>query len=205
MAAVEQILQPSQNELFFCGCPVIVEGTEDVAFLATYLQLCGKWSAFRRYGCHFVVAEGKNKLSRPLAIALALGIPTFVVFDGDVDRTGNGQPKANERDNGCILRLCGSGADVLSTTTVWEDNLIMWPTRIADVVRDELGAAQWNASEEKAKQRHGLTTDVQRKNGIMVAATVEQLWGDGLRSENLDEVCERILAFAQKHQPLLVP
>ena len=203
MAAIEQILQPSQNELFFCGCPVIVEGTEDIAFLATHLKLSDQWSNFRRYGCHFVVAEGKNKLSRPLGIAQALGMPTFVIFDGDTDKTSESQVKENRRDNGCILGLCGSEAPALSTTTVWGDNVIMWPTRIADVVRAEVGLEQWNVGEEKAKQRHGLTRDVQRKNGVVVAATVEQLWEDGLRSENLNQVCTRILAFAQRHQPLL--
>jgi len=128
-----------------------------------------------------------------------------VVFDGDTDRKGKGEPEANQRDNGCILRLCGSDEDALSNTIIWGDNIVMWPTRIADVVRDELGSAQWDASEAQAKERHGFSTDVKRKNGMVVAAIVEQLWDDGLKSENLAQVCDRILAFAQKHQPLLLP
>lgn len=46
MAAVEQIMQPSQNELFFSSVPVLVEGTEDIAIIATYLRLSEKWNEF---------------------------------------------------------------------------------------------------------------------------------------------------------------
>ena len=203
MAAVEQILQPSQSELFFCGCPIIVEGTEDIAFLATQLQLADQWSAFRRFGCHFIVAEGKNKLSRPLALAQLLGLPTFVVFDGDYDRVKNNQIAENERDNGCILRLCGSAAPPRSSATVWEENLVMWSTRIADELIAEAGAANWDKAENEAKKTHALTSDVQRKNGVLVAATVEQLWRSGVRPPSLAKICDSILAFAKKQQPLL--
>ena len=54
-----------------------VEGREDVAFISKHLQLTGKWKEFRRHGCHFVVAEGKQNLSRPLAISTTLKVPVF--------------------------------------------------------------------------------------------------------------------------------
>jgi hypothetical protein len=76
MAAVEQIMQPSQNELFFPRVPVLVEGTEDIAFVSTHLRLSDRWQSFRRYGCHFVVCGGKSAMSRPLAIAKGWKYPS---------------------------------------------------------------------------------------------------------------------------------
>jgi hypothetical protein len=49
---------------------VLVEGIEDVAYISTHLNLTGRWNEFRRHGYHFVIASGKQNLSRSLAILL---------------------------------------------------------------------------------------------------------------------------------------
>jgi predicted ATP-dependent endonuclease of OLD family len=69
MATVGQIMQTSQKELFFSPVVVLVEGEEDVAFIATHLNLTDEWKTFRQNGCHLVVAGGKNNLPRLVAIA----------------------------------------------------------------------------------------------------------------------------------------
>ena len=195
MAAVEQILQPSQSEVFFCGLPVLVEGLEDVAFLTTYLQLTEGWPELRRFGGHFVTAEGKTNLSRPLAIANELGIPSFVVFDGDGDQTKAGEADRNRRDNGCILKLCGMESfDPLSSTPVWGARVVMWPTRIRDAVRDELGPELWDAVELDTQKKHGLV-GVKRKSGLLIAATLENLWQQGHRSALLEKTCAALLSY----------
>jgi len=86
MAIVGQIMQTSQKELFFSPVVVLAEGEEDVAFIATHLNLTGEWKSFRRNGCHFVVAGGKNNMPRLVAIAQEFDIPTFVVCDSDIER-----------------------------------------------------------------------------------------------------------------------
>ncbi len=35
MSKIEQIMQPSQREIFFCSFAILVEGLEDIAFVAT--------------------------------------------------------------------------------------------------------------------------------------------------------------------------
>ena len=39
MARIAQIMQPSQNELYFTRIAILVEGIEDIAFISTHLQL----------------------------------------------------------------------------------------------------------------------------------------------------------------------
>jgi hypothetical protein len=198
MAAVEQILQPSQSELFFCGLPVLVEGLEDISFVATHLKLSGRWADFRRLGGHFVIAEGKTNLSRPLAMANSLGIPAFVIFDGDRDRDGKQEQERNQKDNGCILRLCGmDDTDPLSDSVVWGERVVMWPTRIGAEIQREIGEDIWAQVLREAEVKHGLV-GVRRKSGLLIAAAIECLWEKGVRSEQLERVCAALIDFGNK-------
>ena len=90
MARLGQILEPSQNELFFTSAAVFVEGREDIAFISTQLGLSNQLGEFAELGCHFVAADGKGNMSRLVAIAWKLKIPFFVIFDAGGDGGGDG-------------------------------------------------------------------------------------------------------------------
>lgn len=197
MAAVEQIMQPSQNELFFSRVPVLVEGIEDIAYISTHLKLAGRWSEFRRLGCHFVVGGGKNSMSRPLAIAVGLNIAPFVVFDGDGDRTT--EMANHRRDNGCLLYLCGhASAETFPAETLWGDRVVMWATDIERAVKLELGEAAWIAAQDQARRERGLTDGVGKKNALLISATLETLRQNGKTSKILDRLCNSIITHAQR-------
>jgi predicted ATPase len=199
MAAVEQIMQPSQSELFFSTVPILVEGTEDVAILSTWFKLSGRWTEFRRFGCHFVICEGKNTMSRPLAIAVGLGIPAFVLCDGDSDDCGKPENrKGHERDNGCLLRLAGLTLDAVPSDTHWTPRLVMWRTKIFNEICHEIGADVWEAAEREARTATGFDSGVGRKNPLLLSATLERLWGNGIRSAQLEKLCSAIIAHAKQ-------
>jgi hypothetical protein len=196
MAAVEQIMQPSQNELYFTRIAVIVEGLEDVAFLSTYMKLLSRWPDFRRLGCHFIVASGKPNISRPLAIALGLGIPAFVIFDADNNATT--QDAGNQRNNQCIFRLCGiMDVDPLPKDIVWRDNLIAWPKTIKDAIVADYGEANWSDAHKAVKANFGYE-GLNEKNQLVITAMLEELWEKGIRSTVLERACNSILTFAKE-------
>ena len=201
MARVSQIMHASQNELFFCGLAVLVEGQEDVGYIASQLAINNDVAEFRRLGCHFVLAEGKTNLSRLVAIAQELCIPFFVVFDGDGDEEDKEKRIRHEKDNRCILRLCGvSDADSLANKTLWEENVVMWASNIGDTVRADFGASTWPDAQNKVRERLGLQDGVKRKNRMLIAAALEQLSKEETVSRSLMKVCSRIVRFAQKVQ-----
>ena len=106
MAVINQIMHPSQKELFFTRLAVIVEGDEDIAYISTHMKLSGQWNLFKALGCHFVIVGGsKPNMSRIVTIAQELDISAFVIFDGDGDETNKKAIKQNCKDNDCILRL----------------------------------------------------------------------------------------------------
>lgn len=197
MATVEQILQPSQNEMFFSRVPILVEGIEDVAFISTHLHLSQRWDDFRRLGCHFVVAEGKNKLSRPLAIACLLDLPAFTVLDADTHKAG--EEEDNRRDNGCILKLAGlQHIDPIPDDHVFHDSVVMWKETIGRAIRADFPEGTWNSAEQEARARHQLRDGVKQKNTLIITGTLEVLFERQLRSALLDRVCDHILTFAEK-------
>ncbi len=199
MATVEQILQPSQSELFFSAVPVLVEGLEDLAIISTHMQLSGRWDDFRRLGCHFVVCAGKVNMSRPLAIANGLRIPAFVIFDSDSDATNEVDRSRHDRDNKCLLRLAGADdTNSLPDQTLWCANCVMWSPKITTVVRNDVGDDEWSAAYENARQAHGLTSDVSKKNHLLLSAVVEDLWNRGHKSTDVEKLCKSIISFAQQ-------
>jgi predicted ATP-dependent endonuclease of OLD family len=188
-------MQPSQRELYFTKFAILVEGIEDVAFIATHLHVTGKWSDFRRHGCHFIVAMGKTNLSRPVAIARELCIRHFIVFDADSEKKNKHE---QARDNLCILRLCEVAIDPLPKTIQWNDRFAMWPTSIFDVVRADFGADIWDAAEQKARKEKGYVANVKQKNNMLIAAVLEELASEGKFSATLTKLTDLIFQQAEK-------
>lgn len=197
IAAVEQIMQPSQNEMFFCRLPIFVEGPEDVALISTWIKQSGHWPEFRRLGCHFVVCEGKTNMSRPLAIAVLLELPAYVVFDGDCDKAEDTAGDQHVRDNDCILSLAGESAAPFASDCFFGKRVVMWRTRILDVIREELGDGVWDGAEEHARARYGLQQGVRRKNPILLTATLERLLEQGIAVPRLDKLGTGLLEYAR--------
>ena len=107
LAKIHQSLQPGIAEMFFSHIPILVEGLEDVAYITAEMHLSGLWADFRRLGCHIVPVNGKDRLVQPLAIALELGLPVFVIFDADGDATKPEHRQKHEKDNQALMNLLG--------------------------------------------------------------------------------------------------
>lgn len=197
MAAVEQIMQPSQKELYFSRVAVLVEGLEDIGFIATHLVLTDNWNAFRRLGCHFIVAGCKTNMSRPLAIARELSIPAFAVIDGDTKQNKDADIKKQLRDNRALLSLCGiAHADAMPGQDTYYNNCVIWHTTLEDAVRQEAGDTLWNECCAEARCVHGFG-ETSKKNKMFVAALTQALYDRGFTSRALTELTNRILAFAE--------
>lgn len=201
LATVDQILYPSQRELFFSPVVVLVEGVEDVAFLSTHIHLTGKWEDFRQLGCHFVVSGGKSNLCKLLAIARELEIPAFVVCDADSNEKDEKTRKEHEQHNRCILKLCAiDQASSLPQSTIWGGNLAMWASEMMDVVKNDVGTEAWEEAEDRVRVERGLVANVSRKNTLRIAAVLEELGLRGVKVPVLEEAADRILTYARSFQ-----
>jgi len=198
IACIEQIMQPSLKELFFTPMAIMVEGVEDLAYVLTYIELMGLSDEFRKHECQFIITGGKTSMSRPLAIAKAFNIKAFVVFDGDVDKAKPEEIDKNKKDNTCLLKLSGfTGADPLQKSNMFEKSLTMWTTNIRKEIVAEIKNEKWEKAINEVKEKNGWH-GVGDKNYLLIAATLENLWDDEIKSDYLQQVCNNIIEFAKK-------
>ncbi|HZL36820.1 MAG TPA: AAA family ATPase [Tepidisphaeraceae bacterium] len=210
MLKVEQALQPALNEIFFTNALILVEGLEDVAYIATYLTLTARWDSFRKLGCHLVPAGGKSSIAQPLAIAQHLKIPTFVVFDSDghscnaadgdtpqqTNKKNDVRPK-HEKDNVTILKLCGAPhGDLFPAAALWHDNVVMWHSEIGLVVAEDFGTDEWAKIADAVRAKHGIEVKDINKNSLFIGYRLAEAWELNKKSPTLERLCKAIIDFA---------
>ena len=82
----------------------------------------------------------------------------FVVFDSDAHQQNANDIKKNERDNSCILRLCGlNDFDPLPLDNLWHSQGVMWKTKIDDVVIEDFSRGVWEKAENNTRNKMGFT------------------------------------------------
>lgn len=194
-AKIHQSLQPSINEMFFCGHPVFVEGLEDVAFITTALHLYGHWDAFHAKGCHLIPANGKSHLIQPVALANELKIPYFLVFDCDADCRPDDIPK-HEADNKTLFSLVGaSTANTFPATGISGQNYRAWETNMGKAVQadfEKTGLCRYMQDARKVcGQAKSLT-----KNAMFISEWLTFAHEDVKDSKGLDELCKAIITNA---------
>jgi putative ATP-dependent endonuclease of the OLD family len=197
LADIEQIMEPSLSELYFCDVAILVEGSEDVAYLSAHLALTGQLEWFRRYGCNFVVCRGKTNISRPLAIANCLGIPTFTLFDSDYDHKGDDLKDA-KRDNTCLLTLTGNGGqDPVSSNSFIGKNAAMLSPDITMVVKTEYGLTEWEKLDNEVRKTFDLRDGVKGKNAYLIAHSLEAAYKQKGPSSILEKVVAAIRGYSE--------
>lgn len=198
IACIEQIMQPSLKELFFTPMAIMVEGIEDVAYTLTYIELMNLLDEFRKHECQFIMTGGKTNMSRPIAVAKAFNIKSFVIFDGDTDKTKQEEIDKNKKDNSCLLKLSGfSEVDPLQKNNMFEKSLTMWETNIRKEIIAEITNEKWEKAINEVKDKNGWQ-GVGGKNCLLLAATLENLWDEGIKSSYLQQVCNNIIEFAKE-------
>ena len=194
LAKVHQALQPGLNEMFFTRRLILVEGLEDIAYLLAYLNLLEKSESYRRMGCHIVAANGKSELLQPLVLAKHMNIPTYLIFDADVDKPDrNGSQAKHEKDNKALLNLAGRpNENSMPEETIWGDGFTAWHSDIGTVVEAEIGKDDWANFRVQADMRYGQAAGL-KKNSLHVGASLAFAWEADKRSTSLERVCSAIL------------
>lgn len=195
VAKIHQALQPGISEMFFARVPVLVEGLEDVAYITTELHLSNQWSEFRRLGCHLIPVNAKSKLIQPLAIAMQLGLPAFLVFDADGDITRQDHRTQHERDNRALISLLGQTHPLFPDECIIGTNHVIWPTNLGAAVKADFGE-HYEALVNAARARYGNEGGLE-KHDLFIADWISAGRQNGHTSAMLQQLCTAILNFAR--------
>jgi putative ATP-dependent endonuclease of OLD family len=191
---LRRVLSPTIAEMFFAPRLVLVESDEDVAYIATYMRLSGRWDKFRQHGTHIIPVGRKSDMLRPLAIANQMKIPVFVVFDGDVNCKPE-HKQLHEVDNRRLLNLLGQPDQTpIPTDTIWNERFVMWRDVIGSSVRADFEHGDWHAAGEAAQVLLDHPANAQ-KNPMFVAARLKTLFESGRFSASLEKLCASIMTL----------
>lgn len=203
-AKVEQDLQVQMSEMFFAAVRIFVEGLEDIGYVSSYLSLLDLWDVFRALGCHMVQVQGKSNLVYALAVANALDLPSFTVFDADGNtpeddpQKPTGKRKKHEKDNAAILQLCGiEKPEVFPQQTFWGSNVVVWPNQIGGIVEQEIGADEFRKLKEEVTKKYGIYVHDKDKNTLFIGYVMAEAWDQGKRSPTLEKLCRAIIDYAK--------
>lgn len=173
------------------------------AFITSALLLTGKITGFRKYGCHIVPVNGKSNLIKPIAMGKLLGIPTYVVFDGDTDKETipdeekrRAEVSRHKKENKVILNLQShANESEWPTSHIIKDNLTCWKTNIGDEVAAEIGD-DWAKYKTIAAEYYDSPGGL-NKNPLAIAKALEFAEKENKSSRLLIDLSDRIIDFAR--------
>lgn len=198
LARLQQILQPQIAEMFFANSIVFVEGQEDIAYIKSFLELNGFWEFYRRLGCHFIAVDKKSELLRPILVAEAMGIPSFVIFDAD----GNAKEKhkeLHETDNQQLLNALGlTDATPFPEEALLSERCAIWPTCMSDEIENSVDPEIWKECRDAADASFGHSPGM-KKNAMHIAKLMEELNKGGVRPEPLLMLQGQLSLFVGRH------
>jgi putative ATP-dependent endonuclease of OLD family len=175
---------------------ILVEGVEDVAFITTELQLSGLRSEFRKLGCHIISVNGKGKLLEPLAVAIELGMPAFVVFDADGDTERPDHRIQHEKDNTALMTLIGVDGNAFPAANLGGSNYAIWQTNLTKAVKLDFPEAEYGRLTEPARQHYAQEGGL-KKTQLFIADWLSSARNEHLSSTTLTRLCQSILSFAR--------
>lgn len=195
-SALGELLRPELNELFFARKLVLVEGTEDKAYMLAWAYQQGLASEVRRQGIEVLAAGGKSNCVRLAVISLGFEIPTHIVFDSD--GADQRQRAEHERDNLALLALAGDAEAVaFPECSRCGPKFSQWPNELCDLVLREfemsLGVLRLDGLKEQARSACGMLPRLEKNSRYIQELTTRSV-AEGAVSETLSELWGRILS-----------
>jgi predicted ATP-dependent endonuclease of OLD family len=184
---LQAVMTPWVNEGFFADVAVLVEGEDDRAAImgvATSMK-----QDFDSDGISVIPCMGKNNLDRPLVIFRRLGIPVYVIWDGDQGRTG-----AKAEDNRRLLRLLGESEEDWPCGA--KNRHACFKTNTETTLAEELGEDLFNRLPLEAQGQLDIAKkEAALKNPAVLRRIVVGAFAEGRTSGTLQGIVERVVAL----------
>ena len=178
---LQAIMTPWMSEGFFADTVVLVEGEDDRAAI---LGVANSMNCdFDSQGITVIPCFGKNNIDRPLVIFRQLGIPVYVVWDGD-----HGSDDATPESNRYLLRLLDRRDED------WPDFVggsgACFKVNLEKSLEDEVGKDLFDQLLVSAQQQLGIR---KRSQALKNAAVIEHIIEKANESDQSSGSLERIV------------
>lgn len=192
-AHILPVMSSIVNEGFFADLVVLVEGFGDAGIFAKLHDLMKKdWNTL---GIAIIPIEGKTKLDRPALIFQGMGIPVYLIFDGDKDKQGTVQEAGTTRMNRLLLRLLDSPEEDFPKTLI-SSEWAVFEHDIEDELKKELGEKTYFLLRERVADEFGFKPSQVTKSLHCSARFIESIYDEGNQIGVLEEIIEAITSLA---------
>lgn len=184
---LQAIMTPWMSEGFFADVAVLVEGEDDRAAILGMASLMGQ--DLESAGFSIIPCCGKTSLDRPSTIFRELGIPVYVIWDGD-----KGEKDANPADNHRLLRLMGEAVE--DWPNFVKDNCACFSVNLETTLRGELDPNNFDkwlgecqVEFAIAKRKHAM------KNPLVITTILKKARDGGQESKTLKAIVEKVVGL----------
>lgn len=184
---LQAVMTPWVNEGFFADVAVLVEGEDDRAAILGVAVSMGH--NFDSDGISVIPCIGKNNLDRPLVIFRRLGIPVYVVWDGD-----HGETDAKAEDNRRLLRLVGQSEEDWPCGV--KNGHACFKSELETTLAEEIGKDLFDRLLSDAQGQLGIPKKKDAlKNPVVLQRIVEKASAENKTSATLKGIVEKIVAL----------
>jgi putative ATP-dependent endonuclease of OLD family len=182
---LQTVMTPWMSEGFFADVVVLVEGEDDRAAILGVARALGR--DLESSGISVIPCGGKTNIDRPLVIPRQLGIPVFVLWDGD-----KGDKNANPTHNHCLLRLLNHATADWPATQLSE-RFACFETNLEATLTAEIGEADFNKWLDEAQREFGIPKKGHAlKKPAVVSAIVDKAFNTGRSVPTLRGIVEQV-------------
>lgn len=184
---LQAVMTPWVNEGFFADVAVLVEGEDDRAAILGVAVSMGQ--NFDSEGISVIPCIGKSNLDRPLVIFRRLGIPTYLIWDGD-----DGEQDAKAEDNKRLLRLVHQPEEEWPSGV--KEHHACFKVKLETTLAEEIGKALFDRLLSEAQSQLGIPKKKHAlKNPAVVQHIVEKASAEGKTSATLKGIVGKIVAL----------
>jgi putative ATP-dependent endonuclease of OLD family len=185
---LQAIMTPWMSEGFFADVAILVEGEDDRAAILGVAKGT-KGLELESEGFSVIPCGGKTNLDRPAAIFQQLGIPVYIIWDGD-----KGDSEADPKDNQRLLRLMNQKEEDWPSKV--EENFACFEKNIETTLCNEIGADYFEQC--LAECRKGFCIPKKKhaiKNPTVIATIIQKAKEHSRTSKTIDNILEKIVAL----------
>ena len=184
---LQAIMTPWMSEGFFADIVVLVEGEDDRAAILGVAKSMNH--DFDSQGVTVIPCSGKDSLDRPLVIFRQLGIPVYVVWDGD--HNGN---NAKPEDNKYLLRLLRQPEE--DWPDFVGDSCACFKVKLEKTLEDEVGKDLFARLLLEAQEKLEIPKKKQAlKNAAVIQHIIENADSNGKTRSTLKKIVDSIIAL----------
>lgn len=189
-ARLQAIMTPWMNEGFFADIVVLVEGEDDRAAILGMVSFMGR--DLEGDGFAVIPCMGKSNLDRPAAVFHELGIPTYIIWDGDEGENG-----ARPEDNRYLLRLVGHAEEDWPQAV--RERYACFKRNLEQTLRDEIGAELFDRLVSEVGTSLGISKrELALKNPVVLQQVITRANEVGQSSSTLRSIVDRIVALKSR-------